>query len=98
LEKAFAAVRSLARLPDSIVLFTDGLPTKSDSFLSEGDVGQDERIRFFKIATKQLPTRIPISTILFPMSGDPAGPALFWELANATRGALISPAKSWPDL
>jgi len=32
------------------------------------------------------------------MSGDPAGPALFWELANATRGALISPAKSWPDL
>jgi len=64
----------------------------------DGDVGQDERIRFFKIATKQLPPRIPISTILFPMSGDPAGPALFWELANATRGALISPAKSWPDL
>ena len=98
LEKAFTAVRFLPRLPDSIVLFTDGLPTKSDSFLSEGDVGQDERIRFFKIATKQLPPRIPISTILFPMSGDPAGPALFWELANATRGALISPAKSWPDL
>jgi hypothetical protein len=35
---------------------------------------------------------------LFPMSGDPAGPALFWELANASRGALVSPAKSWPDL
>ena len=98
LEKAFTAVRFLPRLPDSIVLFTDGLPTKSDSLPYDGDVGQDERIRFFKIATKQLPPRIPISTILFPMSGDPAGPALFWELANATRGALISPAKSWPDL
>lgn len=97
LEKAFTAIRFLPRLPDSIVLFTDGLPTKSDSLPIEGEVGQDERIRFFKIATKQLPPRIPVSTILFPMSGDPAGPALYWELANATRGALVSPAKSWPD-
>lgn len=97
LEKVFTAVRFLPRLPDSIVLFTDGLPTKSDSLPIEGEVGQDERIRFFKIATKQLPPRIPVSTILFPMSGDPAGPALYWELANATRGALVSPAKSWPD-
>ncbi|MCX6953994.1 MAG: hypothetical protein NTV51_17740 [Verrucomicrobia bacterium] len=97
LEKAFTAVRFLPRLPDSIVLFTDGLPTRSDSLAMDGDVGQEERIRFFKIATKQLPPRIPVSTILFPMSGDPAGPAMFWELANATRGALVSPAKSWPD-
>ena len=97
LEKAFTALRFLPRLPDSIVLFTDGLPTKSDTLAIEGEVGQDERIRFFKLATKQLPPRIPVSTILFPMSGDPAGPALFWELANATRGALVSPAKSWPD-
>ncbi len=98
LEKAFTAIRFLSRLPDSIVLFTDGLPTRSDSLPSEGEIGQDERIRYFKLATKQLPPRIPVSTILFPMSGDPAGPALFWELANATRGALVSPAKSWPDL
>lgn len=97
MEKAFTAVRFLPRLPDSIVLFTDGLPTRSESLAMEGEVGQDERIRFFKIAVKQLPPRIPVSTILFPMSGDPAGPALFWELANASRGALVSPAKSWPD-
>jgi hypothetical protein len=98
LEKAFTAVRFLPRLPDSIVLFTDGLPTMSDTLAIEGEVGQDERIRFFKLAAKQLPPRIPVSTILFPMSGDPAGPALYWELANATRGALVSPAKSWPDI
>jgi len=97
LERAFTAVRFLPRLPDSIVLFTDGLPTKSDTLAIDGEVGQDERIRFFKLAAKQLPPRIPVSTILFPMSGDPAGPALYWELANATRGALVSPAKSWPD-
>lgn len=97
MEKAFTAVRFLPRLPDSIVLFTDGLPTKSDALAMDGEVGQEERIRFFKIAVKQLPPRIPVSTILFPMSGDPAGPAMFWELANASRGALVSPAKSWPD-
>ncbi len=98
LERAFTAVRFLPRLPDSIVLLTDGLPTKSDSIPMEGDVGEEQRIRFFEIARKQLPPRIPVSTILFPLlSGDPGAPGLYWELANGTRGALVSPSKSWPD-
>lgn len=98
LERAFTTVRFLPRLPDSIVLLTDGLPTRSDSLLVEGDVGEEQRIRFFEIATKQLPPRIPVSTILFPLlTGDPAAPGLYWELANATRGALVSPSRSWPD-
>lgn len=98
LEKAFTHVRFLSRLPDSIVLITDGLPTKSDSVPMEGDVGEEQRIRFFDIARKQLPSRIPVSTILFPLlTGDPGAPGLYWELANATRGALVSPSKSWPD-
>jgi hypothetical protein len=97
MEKAFTSVRYLPRLPDSIVLFTDGLPTKSESLPYDGQVGEEQRIRFFEIATKQLPPRVPVSTILFPLNGDPAAPALYWELANATRGALVSPAKSWPD-
>ena len=91
-------MRFLPRLPDSIILLTDGLPTRSDSVPLEGDVDENTRIRFFEIAVKQLPPRIPVSTILFPMlTGDPAGAGLFWELANASRGALVSPAKSWPD-
>lgn len=99
LERAFTTVRFLPRLPDSIVLLTDGLPTRSDSLPMEGDVDETTRIRFFEIATKQLPPRIPVSTILFPfLSGDPGAPGLYWELANATRGALVSPSKSWPDL
>ncbi len=98
LERAFTSVRFLPRLPDSIILVTDGLPTKSDSLPYEGDVGEEQRIRFFEIATKQLPPRIPVSTILFPLlTGDPGAPGLYWELANATRGALVSPSKSWPD-
>jgi hypothetical protein len=99
MERAFTAIRSLPRLPDSIVLFTDGLPTRSDSIPIDSDVDQETRIRFFEIARKQLPPRIPVSTILFPMlSGDPGAPGSYWELANATRGALVSPAKTWPDL
>lgn len=98
LEQAFTQVRFLPRLPDSIVLLTDGLPTRSDSLPMEGDVDEGHRIRFFEIATKQLPPRIPVSTILFPMlTGDPGAPGLYWELANATRGALVSPSRSWPD-
>lgn len=98
LERAFTTVRFLPRLPDSIVLLTDGLPTRSDSLPMDGDVDEGHRIRFFEIAQKQLPPRIPVSTILFPMlTGDPGAPGLFWELANATRGALVSPAKTWPD-
>lgn len=98
LERAFTTVRFLPRLPDSIILLTDGLPTRSDSIPVEGDVDEGTRIRFFEIATKQLPPRIPVSTILFPLlTGDPAAPGLYWELANATRGALVSPSRSWPD-
>ena len=97
LEKAFSSLRYLPRLPDSIVLFTDSLPTKSESLPYDGDVGDEQRIRFFEIAVKQLPPRVPVSTILFPMTGDPAGTAEYWMLANASRGALVSPAKSWPD-
>jgi len=97
LERAFFRVRTLSRLPDAIVLITDGLPTASDSFLSEGATNDEQRIRFFREAVRGLPERIPVSTILMPMSGDPAAPALFWELANRTRGALVSPAKTWPE-
>lgn len=97
MERAFSSVRTMSRLPDNIVLFTDGLPTASDSLVSGGVIDDDTRVRFFHAARKQLPARIPVSTILFPLNGDPAGPALFWELANATRGALVSPSKSWPD-
>lgn len=97
MERAFTAVRYLPHLPDVIVLLTDGLPTTSDSAPNNGDADDNDRIRFFRHAQRQLPPRIPVSTILFPMTGDPGAPALFWELAGSTRGALVSPSASWPD-
>lgn len=97
LERAFTTIRYMKHLPDSVVLFTDGLPTKSDSIPSEGAVDQQQRRQFFDAAIRQLPTRIPVSTILMPLNGDPASAALYWMLANASHGALVSPAKSWPE-
>ena len=97
LERAFSTVRYMSHLPDSIVLLTDGLPTTSDSAPNPGDADDDARIRYFRYAQRQLPPRIPVSTILFPMTGDPAAPALYWEMAGATKGALVSPSSNWPD-
>lgn len=97
LERAFTTVRYLPRLPDTIILLTDGLPTTSDSQPNNGETDDDTRIRYFRYAQRQLPARIPVSTILYPMSGDPGTAALYWELATSTRGALVSPSKTWPD-
>ena len=97
LERAFGMLRSMGTVPDSVTLLTDGLPTQSDSFAS-GDVVTDlDRVRFFNAAAKLAPADIPINTILYPLIGDPASPFLFWQLADRTKGALVSPAPSWPD-
>lgn len=97
LERAFTTVRYMKHLPDSVVLFTDGLPTLSDSIPTDGAVDQPTRVKFYETAVRQLPPRIPVSTILMPLDGDPAAAALYWELANASKGALVSPSKTWPE-
>lgn len=97
LEQAFTTIRYLPRLPDAIVMFTDGLPTTSDTSPANGPTDDDARIRYFRYAIRQLPARIPVSTILFPMTGDPGAAALYWDLAGNTRGALVSPSTNWPN-
>ncbi len=97
LERAFTATRDFKYAANSIILFADGLPTLSDTYPGRGSVGDRDRERMFRAAQRRLPPRVPVNTILFPMTGDPAAAMLFWELANQTRGALVSPARSWPD-
>jgi hypothetical protein len=97
LERAFSHVRYMENLPDSLILLTDGLPTTSDSAPSTGNTDDDTRVQYLRHAVRQLPPRIPVSTILFPLDGDPGTAALYWELATDTRGALVSPSSSWPD-
>ncbi|MEZ5276328.1 MAG: hypothetical protein R3F07_08110 [Opitutaceae bacterium] len=97
LERAFTVSRDFKYAADSIVLFVDGLPTLSDTYPGRGSVADRDRERMFRAAMRRLPPRIPVNTILYPMTGDPAAAMLFWELSNETRGALVSPARSWPD-
>ncbi|MBI4621761.1 MAG: VWA domain-containing protein [Verrucomicrobia bacterium] len=95
LESAFGFVTDVlnAPRPERIVLITDGLPTTSSSSPSEGEITEAQRIRYFQLATKRLPPRIPVHIVLLPLPpGDPAAPGLYWELANATRGGLTCPA------
>lgn len=97
LENAFAAAARLQPAPDLIVLVTDGLPTQGASPpLLKKVVDGNDRMKLFEKAVKALPRRVPVSTVLMPMEGDPQAPFLFWRLANATGGGVMSPAKDWP--
>ena len=97
LENAFAAAGRLQPAPDLIVLVTDGLPTQgANPPLLKKVVDGDDRMKLFEKAVKVLPRRVPVSTVLMPMEGDPQAPFLFWRLANATGGGVMSPAKDWP--
>lgn len=98
MERAFSMVRSMGTVPDAVILLTDGLPTQSDSYPSGEFVSENDRVRYFNAAVRVAAPDIPINTILYPLEGDPASPFLFWQLADRTEGALVSPAPSWPDI
>lgn len=98
LERAFTAIDVLETPPDNIILIADGLPTLSDSIASDGYVDEQTRFKMFEVAVRAISPKIPINTLILPMSGDPAAATAFWILASRNQGALVSPAPSWPDL
>jgi hypothetical protein len=97
LYKAFKAIKALDPLPDNVYLLTDGLPTQGKNPPSKPELVKSQaRIKLFSQAAKELPARVPINVLLFPMDGDPAAAGLFWQLALATRGSFLSPSRDWP--
>jgi hypothetical protein len=97
LENAFEVVRSLVPAPDNVILITDGLPTQGAGAPAfKKLVDGDDRLKLFQRAIGVLPKRVPVSTILMPMEGDPSAPGAFWALAKGTGGAFMSPARDWP--
>ncbi len=98
MERAFSAIRGLGTVPDAVIMLTDGLPTQSDTYPSGEFVSEQDRVRYFNAAVRIAASDIPVNTILYPLEGDPASPFLFWQLADRTEGALVSPAPSWPDI
>jgi len=96
LARAFAAAARLSPKPDAIYLVTDGLPTQGGSGIKRGTVAEDERLRLYREAVDRLPRGAPVNVILFQIEGDPLAASAFWQLAQLTGGALLSPPTDWP--
>ena len=96
LVSAFAALRGLSPAPDNIFLITDGLPTQGTTPPKGSKVSGPARQKLFRQAVQALPTGVPVNIILAPMEGDPMAAAEFWQLAQASRGTLLSPSRDWP--
>lgn len=96
LTKAFAALAALSPAPDNCILLTDGLPTQGNRGARSGPVSGKKRVSFFQEAIRQLPAKIPVNTILFPMEGDPLAASLFWQLAVESNGSFLTPTRDWP--
>lgn len=92
---AFTAIREFREQPDNIFLITDGLPTQGKKRPSKNTVSGRARAKLFEEAVKLLPAA-PVNIILFPMEGDPAAAALFWQLGLASGGSFLSPSEDWP--
>ncbi|MGB1159504.1 MAG: VWA domain-containing protein [Porticoccaceae bacterium] len=96
LVNAFSAIGNFDSLPDNIFLLTDGLPTQGKTTPKKYRVSGEQRRQYLTAAIGELPSGIPVNTILFPMEGDPEAAALYWQLALDTRGAFIAPSRDWP--
>ncbi len=95
LNNAFGVVFQLKPMPDHVYLVTDGFPT-TEFGSSSGLVSAKERLRLFNSAIDRLPKRLPISTVLMPMDGDPLAAAGYWDLARSSGGAYFEPSTDWP--
>jgi hypothetical protein len=96
LHNAFSALAALPSPPDNIFLLTDGLPTQGARAPRGSRVDGNERLKLFREAIRQLPSGVPINTILFPMEGDPMAASEYWQLARASNGSFMSPSTDWP--
>ncbi len=94
---AVRAIRAMEPLPDNVFLLTDGLPTQGASPPSRvGWVDSRARVRHFDRAVRDLPPRIPINVIFYPMDGDPEATGFYWMLSSRSRGSFVSVSRDWP--
>jgi hypothetical protein len=96
LHRALSVVDQLDPSPDNLTLLVDGLPTQGRSPKGGGTVSAKQRLKLFDRAVDQLPRRLPVNVILFPMEGDPMAPSAYWKLAMKSRGSFLSPTRGWP--
>jgi hypothetical protein len=93
---AFKAIGEMQPGPDNIFLLSDGLPTMGKGKPWRKRVSAKKRLSLFNDAIRQLPSRTPVNTILYPMEGDPLAASAYWRLAKDSRGSFFCPSKDWP--
>lgn len=94
---AVRAIRALEPPPDNVYLLTDGLPTQGASPPSRvGWADQRTRVRHFERAERDLPPRIPINVLFYPLDGDPEATGYYWRMASRSRGSFVSVSRDWP--
>ena len=93
---AFKAIKDMKPAPDNIFLLADSLPTMGTKKPWGKRVSGKKRLGHFNDAIDELPSRVPVNVILYPMEGDPAAAVAFWKLAKNTRGSFFCPSKDWP--
>tara|TARA_B100002003_G_scaffold156120_2_gene144756 strand:- start:1764 stop:2867 length:1104 start_codon:yes stop_codon:yes gene_type:complete len=96
MEQVFRAVANMNPLPDNIFLITDGLPTVSNRGTSKALVTPAQRVDLFEEAVEELPEGVPVNIVLMPLEGDPSAAAIYWQLAQYSRGSFLTPSKDWP--
>jgi hypothetical protein len=94
--KAAQAAAGMKPAPDNIFLLTDSLPTMGENKPWGSRISSRKRFQLFEAAIRQLPARIPVNVILYPMEGDPLAAGAYWRLAKNTRGSFFCPSKDWP--
>jgi hypothetical protein len=96
LRRALAALGEMRPAPDNLILLVDSLPTLGSSPPRGRTVTAKQRLRLFNRAVDDLPGRLPVNVILFPMEGDPTAPSAYWRLAVSTGGSFLGPSEDWP--
>ncbi len=96
MDRAVEVINRMTPRPDNVYLIVDGLPTQGKSVREGGVIDGRARERLFRRSMRDMPARVPINIILFPMEGDPMAASLYWQLAQATGGSFMAPSKDWP--
>jgi len=93
---AYRVISQLVPKPDNVILITDGLPTMKDARTSRRTISGRDRFALHSQAVREIPSGVPINTLLYPMEGDYDAAVAYWALAYTTGGSFISVSRDWP--
>ncbi|BFM08093.1 hypothetical protein [Halioxenophilus aromaticivorans] len=96
LYQSLTALAGLDPIPDNIFIITDGLPTLGRKAPKKNTITGPDRLKLFNEAVDLFPKGVPVNTILLPLEGDVMAAPAYWQLAQLTQGAFLTPSKDWP--